>query len=89
MIKSRSLRRVVAHAFILGASLVAGGAGALAQTTSRSTPIDEIIITAEKRPEALSTVPMSATAFDQATLNGLGAKDFSDVARLTPGLTIA
>ncbi len=87
VVKSCSLRRGVAHAVVVTASLVASSTAVLAQTTPGGTLIDEIIITAEKRPEALSTVPMSATAFDQATLNGLGAKDFADVARMTPGIT--
>jgi len=56
-----------------------GGEGAL--TT--------IIVTADKREEPVSLVPMSVTAISGGTLDDLQARDFADYAALVPGLSLA
>ena len=45
-------------------------------------------MTATRHEEALSKVPISVTALTQETMDNLGIKDFQDVARFTPGVTI-
>ena len=61
--------------------------GALA-VTSPSGQLEEIVVTATRHEESLSKVPLSITALSQETLDNKGIKDFSDVVRFTPGVTI-
>ncbi len=51
-------------------------------------PTQEIVITATRREAAMSKVPVSVSAFTQETMDQKGIKDFTDVARFTPGVTI-
>jgi iron complex outermembrane recepter protein len=53
-----------------------------------SSPIQEIVITATRRSELQSRVPISVSAFSQETLDRRGAKDFTDIVRFTPGVTL-
>ncbi|WP_428334609.1 TonB-dependent receptor [Novosphingobium sp.] len=46
----------------------------------------EIIVTATRRAEVLSKVPVSITAFGQASLDVRGIKDIAGVVRETPGI---
>lgn len=47
----------------------------------------EIVVTASKREERLSRVPMSISAVSQDALDKRGLKDAQDLARIVPGLT--
>jgi iron complex outermembrane recepter protein len=47
-----------------------------------------IVVTAEKREEALKDVPMSVTAVTGNVLDKLQARDFSDFAALVPGMSL-
>lgn len=49
--------------------------------------LDEIVVTATRRPRLLSTVPISASAFTRKTLDTVGANEFGDLALMTPGVT--
>src|SRR5882724_6849781 len=49
-------------------------------------PLQEVIVTATRREESLSKVPISVTALTQESLDERGVKDFSEVARFTPGV---
>src|SRR6266850_1444691 len=49
-------------------------------------PLQEVIVTATRRAESLSRVPISVTAMTQEALDIRGVKDFSEVARFTPGV---
>ncbi len=49
-------------------------------------PLQEVIVTATRRAESLSRVPLSVTALTQEGLDDRGVKDFSEVARFTPGV---
>ena len=65
--------------------------GGLAQAqTAATTPesIDEIVVTATRRSEVLSRVPISVTALNQDSLDERGIKDFQDMVRYTPGINI-
>jgi iron complex outermembrane receptor protein len=48
--------------------------------------LQEITVTATRREESLSRVPISVTALSQENLDLRGIKDFSEVARFTPGV---
>jgi len=51
-------------------------------------PVEEIIVTATKRAESITKVPISMMALDQETMTKQGVKDVSDLARLVPGLNL-
>ena len=50
--------------------------------------LEEIIVTATRHEESLSKVPISVTAMTQESLDAKGIKDFQDVVRFTPGVSI-
>lgn len=51
----------------------------------RST-LEEVVVSATKRDQALGTVPLSAYVLGSDTLNALGIKGLEDVAAFTPGV---
>jgi len=77
----------------LGMSLMAASRAAdapAADTTSTaSAPVmAEITVTATRREESLSKVPISISAFSQETMDQKGVKDITDLVRFTPGVSI-
>src|SRR3984893_9398135 len=64
------------------------GAGRTQEQTQggEAGPLQEIIVTSTRREESLSRVPISVTALTQESLDERGIKDFSEVARFTPGV---
>lgn len=48
--------------------------------------LDEIVVTATRREESISRVPISITALSQEAIDEKGIHDFSDVVRYTPGV---
>jgi outer membrane receptor protein involved in Fe transport len=63
-------------------------AGNAAAGGSNTGPLEEIVVTATRRDEGLSKVPISVTALSQADMDVRGIKDILDVARFTPGMNI-
>jgi iron complex outermembrane recepter protein len=55
---------------------------------SSASALQEIVVTATRREESLSKVPISITAMTQEGMDNLGIKDIADVVRFTPGLSI-
>jgi iron complex outermembrane receptor protein len=53
-----------------------------------ATALQEIVVTATRREESLSKVPISITALTQDNMDTLGIKDVNDLVRFTPGLSI-
>lgn len=51
--------------------------------------LEEVLVTAQKREQALFDVPMAVSAFSGQTLEDMGADNLSDIAASTPGLTVA
>jgi outer membrane receptor protein involved in Fe transport len=51
-------------------------------------PMQEVVVTATRREEDLSKVPLSVTALTQEDMDTKGIKDITDVARFTPGIYI-
>lgn len=73
------------------AALIA--ASASGQAAAQGTPEEgasntEIVVTAQRRAETLSKVPMSIVAFSQEQLDAQSVRSIDDVVRLTPGLRI-
>lgn len=52
-----------------------------------SVGLEEIVVTAQKREETLSSVPMSITALSGDQLRDRGVTDVKDLAKVTPGLS--
>jgi iron complex outermembrane recepter protein len=64
-------------------------AGAIAAgdaDTAGPPALEEITVTATRREESISRVPISITAITQDAIDQKGIKDFSDVVRFTPGV---
>ena len=50
--------------------------------------LKEIVVTATRHEESLSKVPVSVSAYTQETMDQKGMKDFTDIVRFTPGVSI-
>jgi outer membrane receptor protein involved in Fe transport len=81
--------------WLIGLALTGGALETrAAETTSTSdevteTPgLQEIVVTATRREESASKIPISITAFSQETMDERGVKDFQDLARYVPGVSI-
>src|ERR1700682_245914 len=88
-------QRVSSHVLLLRALVVTASAcatplaGANEATTTEPAAAgapEEIVVTATRREENISRVPISITAINQEMLDQKGIKDFSDVARFTAGV---
>ncbi|HYX75054.1 MAG TPA: TonB-dependent receptor plug domain-containing protein, partial [Steroidobacteraceae bacterium] len=49
--------------------------------------LQEVVVTATRREESLSKVPISVMALTEENLDARGIKDFSEIARYTPGVS--
>src|SRR5260370_38895724 len=89
------LRAATATAPCAALALLAGAPGASrAQEQAPGSeasggPLQEVIVTATRRAEGLSKVPISVTALTHESLDDRGLKDFSEVAPLPPGANSA
>jgi iron complex outermembrane receptor protein len=88
MSRSTSLQRIdrLALAGACAATLAASLAAAAADKSTGE--LEEIVVTATRHEESLSKVPISVTAFTQETMDQKGIKDFQDVVRFMPGVSI-
>ena len=81
-----------ALSWVMAAVLLSAGSAAVAQEEATATeaaaagPLQEVTVTATRRAESLSKVPISVTALTQESMDDRGVKDFADVARFTPGV---
>jgi iron complex outermembrane receptor protein len=76
---------------LLGAAVIPAGRAADASASSDATStvgLAEITVTATRREESISKVPISISAFSQETMDQKGVKDISDLVRFTPGVSI-
>src|SRR5579863_9519232 len=65
-----------------------GPAATPAATPSASPSLKEIVVTATRRSEPLSKVPLSVTAVTQDQMDQLGIKDIQDLVKYVPGVSI-
>jgi len=70
------------------AATAAPASPAAAPASADAPQLQEIVITATRRSEVMSKVPISVSAFTQEALDVRGAKDITDVVRFTPGINI-
>ncbi|EGY02445.1 TonB-dependent receptor [Nitrospirillum viridazoti Y2] len=77
------------------ATLLTSTVSALAQDTASTAPkapasdaLQEIVVTATRRPERLQDVPLSVTAFSQEELTKQGIVGYEGLARETPGVVL-
>ncbi len=90
-----SRRNLFLSSILCGGTGIAsfGSIGANAQTVSQpksdssSSVVEEVVVTAERRPQAVQTVPMSITAISSDTINKFDIQDFADYAKLVPNLS--
>src|SRR5579871_3707019 len=83
------LRTLIAAGTIgLGGTAVAADAESGAATASSTGGLEEIVVTATRHEESIGHVPISVTAFSQDMIDQKGIKDFQDVVRFTPGVSI-
>ncbi|HJW46860.1 MAG TPA: TonB-dependent receptor [Lysobacter sp.] len=54
----------------------------------KATTLAELVVTAQKREEALQDVPISLTALPEQLLQDTGVRDIKDMQVLVPGLTV-
>ncbi|HEY4446388.1 MAG TPA: TonB-dependent receptor [Steroidobacteraceae bacterium] len=90
-------RRISWHVLFLR-TLIAGSGACLATlayandaTTTEPAAtggLEEIVVTATRREESISKVPISITALSQDALDQKGIRDFTEMVRFTPGVSI-
>jgi iron complex outermembrane receptor protein len=66
---------------------LAGAAEPTGSDAAASGALEEIVVTATRREESISRVPISITAINQDAIDQKGIKDFSDIVRFTPGVS--
>jgi outer membrane receptor protein involved in Fe transport len=67
-------------------AMILAAASAAAQTAS--TRLDEVVVTAQKRVEAVADIPMSVSVVSGEALERQQADNFQDLVALVPGLSI-
>jgi outer membrane receptor protein involved in Fe transport len=75
----------LAAAFVCSAPL---HAQTVAESGDPELDAGEIIVTAQKRSQRLSQVPIAISAYDSVALERIGATELERVAQVTPGLSI-
>jgi len=73
---------------VLGAVAPLSGGALAADQPAAAGELQEVVVTATRREESLSKVPISVSAFTQESIDIRGIKDFQDVAKFTPGVNI-
>ncbi len=73
---------------VAGAVAVALAAAAAGAETSGTTSLNEVVVTAQKRNQALADIPMSVSVLAGEALERQQAVDFQDLASMIPGLSL-
>jgi|GEM_PF-614147 len=85
-----SIRRRLMLTALLGATALTGSiTPALAQDAEPSADNRTIIVTAQRREQALEDVPMSVAVISQDTLSSAGINSIRDLANVTTGFQVA
>lgn len=84
--KSNQLMLTISPLALLAAASPAVAQNAAAEDESEDS--GEIIVTATRQSTGINKVPLSVSALSRDTLDSRGVRDFSDVIRQTPGVTI-
>jgi iron complex outermembrane recepter protein len=83
-----SMLLVLTSAFVLGQTARADDPPAPAPAQSGAVALQEVVVTAQKRPERLLEVPMSITAITSNALQSQQLVDFADLETQVPGLSV-
>ena len=78
---------IVATGACIATAAVANDAATAAEAAAPGGALEEIVVTATRREESISRVPISITAINQEAIDQKGIKDFSDIVRFTPGVS--
>ena len=89
-ISKRKTALAAASAF---AALMASGV-ACAQTSAATAPqanegMEDIVVTAQRRPEKIQNIPVAVTAFTETTIKDLHLKDALSVSKYVPSMISA
>ncbi|MBV9316971.1 MAG: TonB-dependent receptor [Gammaproteobacteria bacterium] len=80
---------LAAGASVFLADHAAGQAPGLSAASAQTAPgLEEVIVTAEKRPENIQTVPISIVAFSAGDLRQLGMTEGFDLANQVPNMNV-
>lgn len=74
---------------IFAASLLTTAIGTFAHAQDDTWVLEEIIVTAQKRAQSSQDVPIALSAFSSDMLRQVGATDFKDLTKMTPGFSVA
>src|SRR6266403_3487819 len=93
LIQRVSWRLLFLRTLIVGAGACLATPASANDATTAAEPaaaggLEEIVVTATRREESISKVPISVSAFNQEMIDQRGIKDFNDVVRFTPGVSI-
>jgi outer membrane receptor protein involved in Fe transport len=86
--KSRSSVCLCRPAAIVILATSLDGARVFAADETQPETLQEIVVTATRREESLSRVPISVAAFTQQQMDAQGLKQIDDLQRFTPGLVL-
>ena len=86
--KSRSSVWLFRPAAIVILATSLDGTRVLAADDAQPETLQEIVVTATRREESLSRVPISVAAFTQQQMDAQGLKQIDDLQRFTPGLVL-
>lgn len=78
-----TLRKATLYGAVSGLALVT----AMPAVQAQQMVLEEIVVTARKRSETLQEVPLSVTAFTDASIESAGLESITDIAALTPNLS--
>ena len=82
------LRTLIASAGICVASAAGANEATVTAEPAATGGLEEIVVTATRREEGISKVPISITALSQDALDQKGIRDLTELVRFTPGVSI-
>src|ERR1700757_1658006 len=87
-----SLKSLLWMSVAVGAASVGLGGTAMAEAAATSAAsnatVEEVIVTSDKRPENVQTVPQSVFVATKSVLDRANVRDFDDITSVAPDLTI-
>jgi iron complex outermembrane recepter protein len=81
------LRTLIVGAGACLATVASGNDATATAEPAAAGGLEEIVVTATRREESISRVPISITAISQDAIDQKGIKDFADIVRFTPGVS--
>lgn len=84
--RTRQLMLAISPLALIASTSVAAAQEAASEDNGESA--GEIVVTATRQSQSINKVPLSVSALSRDALDSRGIRDFSDVIRQTPGITI-